>query len=417
MGRLETAADHGRIYVELEAQGNSWLFNVKPRAISLAVDGGENYTFDREGRPYAAFVEGRNYRRGMDGRVLVKHRHEPAGRAERVRSQLDAGGTGWFLYRVRQRLDEFAATVARNASVLNPDQQSLLQAWLARLRRWDAAALQADVGRFHSLYQTVSILPPDQYLALVVQSSEGCPWNRCTFCRLYRDRRFRHKSGEELARHVHGIVEWLGEGLWLRRSVFLGDANLLWGSAARLAEVLSSVNDYLTAAGGPVGAYYGFADAAGALRHQSDQLRVLRRLGLRRLYLGLETGHGALRRHLDKPGSPADMVRAVRHLHASGLQVGVIVLLGVGGTAQAEPHERDTVHTLDAMDLGAGDIIYFSPLMRHDEPACCRDGGQSGAETMDYAAMRQQQQRMTAGLRFTAARPSMSLYDIRDFVY
>ena len=57
------------VRLELELDGAGWLLHVKARAVSLAVADAENYTFDLEGRPYAAYVGGRNYRRGLDGRI------------------------------------------------------------------------------------------------------------------------------------------------------------------------------------------------------------------------------------------------------------------------------------------------------------------------------------------------------------
>jgi len=39
----------------------------------------------------------------------------------------------------------------------------------------------------------VGILPPDQYMAVVLQAAEGCAFNTCTFCDFYRDRSFSHQ--------------------------------------------------------------------------------------------------------------------------------------------------------------------------------------------------------------------------------
>ena len=64
----------------------------------------------------------------------------------------------------------------------------------------DAAALRDDAARFLAASGPVGILPPDQYLALVVRVTEGCSWNACTFCSLYRDVPFRWKRPDELAR-------------------------------------------------------------------------------------------------------------------------------------------------------------------------------------------------------------------------
>ena len=51
----------------------------------------------------------------------------------------------------------------------------------------------------------VGILPPDQYLSLVVRVTEGCSWNACTFCSLYRNVPFRAKSPGELRAHLAAL--------------------------------------------------------------------------------------------------------------------------------------------------------------------------------------------------------------------
>ena len=65
---------------------------------------------------------------------------------------------------------------------------------LARITAWSPSRLAEDAARFRQIYKPVSILPPDQYLSIVLQATEGCSYNRCTFCTFYRDRPFRIKS-------------------------------------------------------------------------------------------------------------------------------------------------------------------------------------------------------------------------------
>jgi hypothetical protein len=429
------------VRLELELDGTAWLFHVKARAVSIAVADAENYTFDLEGRPYAAYVAGRNYRRGLDGRVLIRYSDAPGAigtpktpggadaAPQRHRRFLDAAEQARFQAGVRRRLDQLAAG-ARARGLLGrstgtPSRRALgpassgvdPQAWLERLTRWDDAALAAHVVRFHAVYRTVSILPPDQYMALVVQSSEGCPWNRCTFCGLYRDRRFRLKSGAELAAHLDQVVDLLGAGICLRRSVFVGDANMLHAPASRLLQTLGTTAQVLRAAGGPGQAFYGFADATAVLRHGQSDLEALRRAGLHRLYLGLETGNDSLLGLLRKPGGSGRMVQAAAHLHTAGLRAGIIVLLGIGGQRHAAAHERDTVAVLRAMRLGRGDIVYFSPLVAHRQLQYSRQNAALDWGTMDAPALRRQQGRMAAALEYPPGAPLTSIYDIRDFVY
>ena len=416
---VDIGRDSERLYLEFRVKGSDerWLFHLKPRAISLAVDTFEVFTFDREGRPYAAFVEGRNYRRGLNGRILEKYSEREGGNELRQRRFLGEEEKRLFLRRVHARVRQVAGgelgfDEAQPEGILEE-----FRRWVERLLKWDVEALEEDGRRFHEIYRTVSILPPDQYMALVVQTSEGCPWNRCTFCDLYRDRPYRVKSPQELQEHLEAIGDFLGEGLRLRRSFFLGDANMLTVPHQTLLGFLAQVRQAFTGGGGGEGRFYGFTDLFGTRRHSVEELRALRREGLQRLYVGLETGSDALLRLLNKPGSAAEAIEAVRKIHAAGIGVGVIVLLGLGGRERAEEHEEETVRTLNGMGLGSGDVVYFSPLVEHAHGEYARQARERDFEAMDVPAMRAQRQRMEAGLRFVGGKAFTSIYDIRDFIY
>ena len=120
----------------------------------------------------------------------------------------------------------------------------------------DAAALREDSVRFLAASGPVGILPPDQYLSLVVRVTEGCSWNACTFCSLYRDVPFRWKRPDELRAHLAALGEYFGPSIALRRSVFLGDANALCLAHDRLLPLLEAV-----AARFPGTPLYSFLDA------------------------------------------------------------------------------------------------------------------------------------------------------------
>ena len=122
------------------------------------------------------------------------------------------------------------------------------RALLALASRFDAAAARADAGRFSLVFGRVGILPPDQYLSLVVQATEGCSFNTCTFCELYREG-YRVKTPEEFRQHVSGVLSYLGASASLRsRGIFLGAANALAVPMARLLPIFETLLEELDAA-------------------------------------------------------------------------------------------------------------------------------------------------------------------------
>ena len=52
------------------------------------------------------------------------------------------------------------------------------------------------------------IRPPSEAASLLLQVTRGCTWNKCRFCNLYRDTRFRAYSAEEVKRDID-VIAWI----------------------------------------------------------------------------------------------------------------------------------------------------------------------------------------------------------------
>jgi hypothetical protein len=78
---------------------------------------------------------------------------------------------------------------------------------------------------------------------------------------------------------------------------------------------------------------------------------------------------------------------------------------------------RDTIQALNAMGLGAGDLLYFSDLVEVPQTAYPRMAAASGVRPLSPQARADQRAEIRAGLRFSSAPPQIATYDIREFVY
>ncbi len=404
-------------------------------ALTISIDELLIYTFDRSGRLYGAFDHGANYRRGLDGRMLARWRDE---RNRRQRRWLREEEVAALLEKMRGDLE----VISEQYSVFSKqysgggEQRSSetgdVSLMLARVLAFD---YQADALHFHQVYRPISILPPDQYQALVLQATEGCSFNTCTFCALYRDRPFRIKSPEAYEQHVAEVLDFFGPGVSMRRSIFLADANALIIPQQRLLplmqitarsfpippEDLDAAARRAWLAEHPRGmtGVYAFVDGLSAERKRVEDFRALRALGLRRVYIGLESGHEPLLAWLRKPSTAAEMTEAVAHMKAAGLQIGVIVLLGAGGRRFDAGHVRDTAAALNAMPLDGDDIIYLSPFQPDPAAPYLSIARAEGVDIPDDDFMADQRQRILQRLTLPPppAGPKRAPYNLMDFVY
>jgi len=401
-----------------------YRLTVKDEAVGVTVrDGAESvFTFDRAGRLFAAWVGERFYRRALSGRIVEKHtvREGPYRIAHRRTLDLREGDA---------LLDRGAAAAGEAGDALGRGEAELV--WSAsvpaspveaeRLARsaaaFNAAAARADGRRYAEVYRPVGVLPPDQYLALVLQVTEGCHWNRCTFCAFYRDQPFRVKSVPELDAHVRNVTAYLGEGLSLRGSLFLGEANALCLPTDELVARLELIRRWFVPDGGPTRGVYAFLDAFTGRRKSPSEFEELRARGLRRVYVGVESGDDRLLRLLNKPQRAAHAAEVVRALKTAGLSVGVIVMAGVGGDRFAEAHVTATLTLLNALPLDAGDLVYLSAFVEHPHSDYERAAREAGIRPLGPVEIHHQIRRLRERLRFGSRGPRVSRYDIAEFIY
>jgi hypothetical protein len=393
---------------------DSYTLSLRDNALTVSVDEQEVIACDRAGRLYSVYRNGCTYRRGLNGRVLRKWRDE------------DSRHRHWLSdFEADALVDAASATLRHLLDALRrpewhwsqpPDlaQCADLTTALERGAQFDGETARHDAARFNRLYCPIGILPPDQYLALVLQATEGCSFSTCTFCDLYHQD-FRVKPVSEFRQHIADVREHMGDSLSLRgQSVFLGAANALAVPMPRLLPLFEAMSHTCES---PHYGVYAFLDGFTGKRKTADDYRTLAALGLRRVYVGLESGHDPLLDFVRKPGRSADAVETVREIKAAGVNVGVIVMIGLGGDKFAEGHVADTVAALNAMPLGAGDLLYFSDLVEEPGALYPALAASQAIRPLAPGERTAQRQAIREQLVFAGSPPKISNYDIREFVY
>ncbi|KOX90085.1 Radical SAM superfamily protein [Thermus aquaticus] len=339
-------------------------------------------SFDREGRPYHYFRQGLTYKRALDGSLHLRYREGE---------------------RKRRRLSPEEA-LALYEEILDLARRHLRDEKRRReILRWTPEALLDPTPYQRAYAWPVSILPPDAYLSVVLQATTGCTWNRCTFCAFYQDRPFRKRSEEEFLAHVEAVLDLLGRGRLLRRGVFLADGNAL-ALSEPLIPLLEAVGARLP--GEPV---LGFLDLFTGLKKEASWWTRLFGLGLRRVYIGLETGHAPLLALLGKPGHPKELLPLARALKEAGLALGLILMVGAGGRTYEKAHREESLSLLAGLPLGRGDLVYLSPFQETPGTPYAALGLEPLPDVEAELALWAEAIRKM-GLK--AAR-----YDIREFVY
>ena len=371
------------------------------------------YSFDKFGRLWTAMIDGISYRRGLNGKIVAKWH---SGREVLNRKWLSEQDVQNLLNEAHSKLFELQQDYL--SGKIDTD-KALSEDLINEIKNIAGKTLDfynSDIEKYQSVYKPVGILPPDQYFSVVLQLTEGCSFNTCTFCDFYKNRVFKIKNVEEFNRHIENVIELIGPGMNLRRTIFLGDANALVVPMHKLVPLLNVVNDKLDVS--ELGGIFAFLDGFSGEKKKKEDYRLLNTLGLKRIYIGMETGNDPLLKFLNKPGSSQEVLNAVKTIKSGGISVGIIILLGAGGKQFSDQHISDTIKVINQMDLDADDIVYFSELIEHEGLTYSQNAFMKNLEPLTSDQRLEQRYLIEKELKFIGVdSPHISQYDIRDFVY
>lgn len=188
--------------------------------------------------------------------------------------------------------------------------------------------------------------PPSEARSLLIQVTIGCSHNRCTYCDMYRDKRFKPKALDTVAADIAEARALAKQHGPFTNKVFLCDGDALILPTKRLLEVLGMIRRELPFIE-RVGVY---GDTRSVGRKSVDELTALREAGLGIVYHGMESGDDEVLALIDKGGTRDEMPETARKLREAGIAHSVMVLLGVGGEKLSEQHAKNTASILTAMD-------------------------------------------------------------------
>ena len=185
--------------------------------------------------------------------------------------------------------------------------------------------------------------PPSEARSYILQCTIGCTHNRCTFCAMYKDKKYRVRSLEEIKADIRMAKLYYGDV----EKVFLADGDAIAMETSELLEILEMLYQSFPSLR-HVGVY---ASPDVVLKKDMSELTALKAAGLTIAYLGVETGDEELLKDIRKGVTYDEMVEAGLRLRQAGIQLSVTVLLGLAGrTPKAVEHAKNTAKILNDMN-------------------------------------------------------------------
>ncbi len=185
--------------------------------------------------------------------------------------------------------------------------------------------------------------PPSEAGSLLLRVTRGCPWNKCTFCSMYRNLVFERRPVNEIKDDIASAGEHYSETV---KTVFIADSNSLIVRTDNFIEIL----EHLRKTFPYIERITSYARAKTLQKKPLEDLKSLRQAGLTRFHVGLETGSADLLRDIRKGITPDEFVEGGIKAKTAGFELSVYILLGIGGEERWSEHARDTASVLNLID-------------------------------------------------------------------
>lgn len=190
-------------------------------------------------------------------------------------------------------------------------------------------------------YEGALYRPPSEAYSLIVQATIGCSHNKCTFCSMYKDKKFRIRDTEEI---MEDLI--LGRKYYENvRRVFLADGDALVIKTEELIKILQGI-EVLFPECERVGIY---GSPKSILNKSQEELLELKALGLGIVYLGVESGSDKILKDIKKGVDSAEMIEAGRKIVDAGIKLSVTLISGIGGKAYSTLHALESAKVLNEM--------------------------------------------------------------------
>ncbi|MDD5922251.1 MAG: radical SAM protein [Eubacteriales bacterium] len=172
--------------------------------------------------------------------------------------------------------------------------------------------------------------PPSEAYSLLVQVTVGCTHNTCTFCSMFKDKRFHVRKIEEV---LEDLEDARRRYRYIER-MFLCDGDALCLKNEKLLVILDKIRELF-----PETRQVNIYGNAIDVNHKTDdELRELRDHGVRIVYIGAESGSDKVLKAVNKGSTRAEIIRAVQRIEAAGLKASVTFISGLAGKEGWEDH-------------------------------------------------------------------------------
>ncbi|MCP4339271.1 MAG: radical SAM protein [Desulfobulbaceae bacterium] len=230
------------------------------------------------------------------------------------------------------------------------------------------------------------IRPPSEAESLLIRISRNCPWNRCTFCSLYKGTKFTlrpvdhvlrdidtirfyvdaietaRKSGGPISQRellnlspnsqtggesdlsaLHAASNFVANGM---ESIFIQDGNSLVIKPEDIIRILLHLKEAFP----KIQRITSYARSQTIAKISDDNLNRMASAGLNRIHVGLESGSDKVLGMVKKGTDKATQIIAGQKIKRAGIELSEYFMPGLGGRALSRENAKETADALNQIN-------------------------------------------------------------------
>ena len=183
--------------------------------------------------------------------------------------------------------------------------------------------------------------PPSEAESLLIQATIGCPHNKCTFCAMYQNGKFRIRPVADIKEDLLMARDYYGFQV---HSIFFPDGNTIFMKTDQLVEILNYARELFP--------FLKRMTVYGSTRilklKKLKEFHRLKEAGLTRIHSGMESGDDEVLYRIQKGFTASEMIEEGLKVREAGIELSEYILIGIGGRERTREHALQSARVLNS---------------------------------------------------------------------
>lgn len=183
--------------------------------------------------------------------------------------------------------------------------------------------------------------PPSEANSLLVQTTMGCPHNRCTFCLVYKNGpKYKVREVSEIKEDMQEAADDYKQSV---QTLFFPAGNSIAMKTDDLAEICTFARQIFP----NLQRITVYGSSQYIYKKGPEEMKKLGEAGLSRIHVGMESGDDVILKQIKKGTDSLKTIAAGKYTMDAGIELSLYVILGIGGTKRTNQHVKETVRVLN----------------------------------------------------------------------